>query len=88
VPQEWKPKEEMGEWKWTAGEYFGDSTDKGIQTSQDARHYGLSAKLDEAFTNQDKDLVVQFSVKHEQELDCGGIIHHTHTLSLFFSPTT
>jgi calreticulin len=32
----------------------------------------LSAKLDSSFTNTNKDLVIQFSVKHEQELDCGG----------------
>ena len=31
-----------------------------------------SAKMDEAFTNQDKELVLQMSVKHEQQLDCGG----------------
>jgi len=72
VPSEWKSKSELGEWKWTAGENFADATDKGIQTSQDARFYGLSAKLDESFTNSGKDLVLQFSVKHEQELDCGG----------------
>lgn len=72
VPSDWKPKSEMGEWKWTAGEYFGDKNDKGIQTSEDARHYGLSAKFDESFTNKDKDLVLQFSVKWEQEIDCGG----------------
>ena len=62
----------MGKWKWTAGEWYGKADDKGIQTSEDARFYGLSAKLDEAFTNKDKDLVLQFSVKHEQEIDCGG----------------
>jgi len=72
VSSGWKSKEELGEWKWTAGEWNGDSNDKGIQTSEDARFYGLSAKLDEKFTNKDKDLVLQFSVKHEQELDCGG----------------
>jgi len=72
VSSEWKSKSELGEWKWTAGEWFGDKDDKGIQTSEDARHYGLSAKLDEAFTNKGKDLVIQFSVKHEQDLDCGG----------------
>jgi len=72
VASGWKSKEELGEWKWTAGEWNGDSNDKGIQTSEDARFYGLSAKLDEKFTNKDKDLVLQFSVKHEQELDCGG----------------
>lgn len=62
----------MGKWKWTAGEYYGDASDKGIQTSQDARFYGISTKLDETFTNNGKDLVLQFSVKHEQDLDCGG----------------
>jgi len=67
-----KPAAELGEWKHTAGEYYGDASDKGIQTSQDARFYGISAKLSEPFTNKNKELVVQFSVKHEQELDCGG----------------
>ena len=28
--------------------------------------------MSESFTNEGKDLVVQFSVKHEQKLDCGG----------------
>jgi len=32
----------------------------------------MSAKLDKSFTNKDKPLVLQFSVKHEQEIDCGG----------------
>ena len=72
VSTEWKPENEMGEWKHTAGEWYGDASDKGIQTSQDAKHYGISAKMSEAFTNQDKDLVLQFQVKHEQNLDCGG----------------
>lgn len=69
---EWKSKDELGEWKWTAGEFYADVKDKGIKTGKDARHYGLSAKLSEPFTNQGKDLVVQFSVKHEQDIDCGG----------------
>lgn len=68
----WKPKHEMGEWKHTAGEFYGDADDKGIQTSQDARFYGLSAKLDKPFVSGDKPLVLQYSVKHEQHLDCGG----------------
>jgi calreticulin len=62
----------MGEWKWTAGEFNGDASDKGIKTGEDARFYGLSAKLSEAFSNEGKDLVLQYSVKHEQDLDCGG----------------
>jgi len=71
VPSEWKPEDQLGDWKWTSGEFHADASDKGIQTSQDARFYGLSAKLSESFTNT-KDLVIQFSVKHEQDLDCGG----------------
>lgn len=52
--------------------HFGDASDKGIQTGEDARFYGLSAKLDETFTNTDKEMVLQMTVKHEQDLDCGG----------------
>ena len=63
----------MGTWKHTAGEWFGSADDKGIQTSEDARFFGLSAKMDKPFTSSgDKPLVVQYSVKHEQNLDCGG----------------
>jgi len=72
VPSDWKPKSELGDWKWTAGRFTGDATDKGIQTQPNARHHGLSAKLDSPFTNTGKELVLQFTVKHEQELDCGG----------------
>jgi hypothetical protein len=43
----------------------------GIQTSEDYRFYAISAEYPE-FSNKDKTLVLQFSVKHEQKLDCGG----------------
>lgn len=62
----------MGEWKWAPTSYNPDSSDKAVHTSQDARFYGMSAKMDESFTNEGKDLIVQFTVKHEQDLDCGG----------------
>mmetsp|Transcript_23663 Transcript_23663/g.34934 ORF Transcript_23663/g.34934 Transcript_23663/m.34934 type:complete len:399 (-) Transcript_23663:7637-8833(-) len=68
----WKPKAEMGKWEHTAGEWYADKDDKGIQTSEDARFYGISAKMDKTFTSGDKELVLQYSVKHEQNLDCGG----------------
>eukprot|EP00538_Stauroneis_constricta_P009135 CAMPEP_0119571112 /NCGR_PEP_ID=MMETSP1352-20130426/43954_1 /TAXON_ID=265584 /ORGANISM="Stauroneis constricta, Strain CCMP1120" /LENGTH=402 /DNA_ID=CAMNT_0007620791 /DNA_START=32 /DNA_END=1240 /DNA_ORIENTATION=+ len=68
----WKPKAEMGTWKHTAGKWYGDAADKGIQTGEDARFYGLSAKMDKPFVSADKPLVIQYSVKHEQNLDCGG----------------
>jgi calreticulin len=72
IPSKWKSKGEMGEWKHTAGEWHADPKDMGIQTSEDARFYGISAPLDKTFTSGDKDLVIQYSVKHEQDLDCGG----------------
>lgn len=63
---------DQGKFAWTAGKFYGDADkDKGIQTSQDARFYGLSAKFDK-FSNEGKDLVIQFTVKHEQNIDCGG----------------
>lgn len=68
------PNKEFGEFKWTAGKFYGDAEkDKGIQTSQDARFYALSSKFeDKAFSNEGKDLVIQYTVKHEQNIDCGG----------------
>jgi calreticulin len=61
-----------GKFAHTAGKYFNDAEkDKGIQTSQDARFYKLSATFPK-FTNKDKPLVIQYSVKHEQSQDCGG----------------
>jgi len=63
---------EQGKFKLTHGKFFGDAEkDTGIQTSQDARFYGISAKFD-SFSNEGKTLVVQFTVKHEQKIDCGG----------------
>lgn len=44
----------------------------GMQTSQDAKFYARAAKFEGKHTNEGKDLVVQFSVKHEQNIDCGG----------------
>lgn len=62
----------MGKFEHTAGQWFADENDKGIQTSENHRFYGISAKLDQPFLSEGKDLVIQYSVKHEQKLDCGG----------------
>lgn len=68
-----KARSDYGEWKLTAGEFYGDAEEgKGIQTSQDARHYSIGAKFDKEFSNKDKTLVIQYSVKHPQNIDCGG----------------
>jgi len=67
-----KSESERGELKLSAGKAYGDKKDKGVQTSQDARFYAFSAEMPTEIYNKDKDLVVQFSVKHEQKIDCGG----------------
>ncbi|XP_069784574.1 calreticulin-like [Narcine bancroftii] len=67
-----KYKSDYGKFKLTAGKFFGDPEEnKGIQTSQDAKFYARSAKF-EPFSNEGKTLVIQFTVKHEQKIDCGG----------------
>ncbi|KAI5101098.1 calreticulin precursor, partial [Silurus meridionalis] len=67
-----KHKSDYGQWKLSAGKFYGDAElDKGLQTSQDARFYALSRRF-EPFSNEGKPLVIQFTVKHEQKIDCGG----------------
>ncbi|PAA74587.1 hypothetical protein BOX15_Mlig004264g3 [Macrostomum lignano] len=64
---------DQGKWEWTAGKFYNDAEkDKGIKTSQDAKFYGISAKFNSPFSNAGKTLVIQFQVKHEQNIDCGG----------------
>jgi calreticulin len=61
-----------GKFVHTPGKYFNDAEkDEGIQTAQDAKFYKLTAKFPQ-FSNKDKPLVIQYSVKHEQTQDCGG----------------
>jgi len=74
VVSSWKKSDgTAGEWKHTAGDWYGDADeDKGIQTTPDARFYAISSKFPKEFSNKGKDLVLQFSVKHTQKIDCGG----------------
>jgi calreticulin len=63
---------EAGDFDAVSGKYYADANDKGLHTKQDARFYQISAKIPKSFSNKGKDLVFQFSVKHEQNIDCGG----------------
>jgi calreticulin len=64
---------EAGKFTLDAGAFYGDAeADKGIKTSEDARFYNIAAPLTTPFSNEGKDLVLQFSVKHAQNIDCGG----------------
>merc|ERR1711934_748620 len=63
-------KDDLGKFVAAAG-INGDASNLGLKTSQDAKFYGISAVTKE-FSNKDKPLVVQYTVKHEQGIDCGG----------------
>lgn len=65
---------EYGKFALSHGKYYSDpKRDLGIKTSEDYRFYAISSKFEDSkFDNLDKDLIVQFSVKHEQSIDCGG----------------
>merc|ERR1712071_400965 len=61
--------ETAGKFVLTHGKFYGDAEkDLGIQTSQDARFFGLSTKF-QAFSNKDSPVVIQFTVKHKQNID-------------------
>lgn len=62
----------QGKWGISAGKYFGDEAEeKGLQTTEDARFYQISAKFP-TFSNKEKDLYIQYSLKQDQRIDCGG----------------
>ncbi|XP_050429274.1 calreticulin [Adelges cooleyi] len=66
------PGKEFGKFVHSSGAFYNDGeADKGIQTSQDARFYAISKKFS-PFSNDGKNLVIQYTVKHEQNIDCGG----------------
>ncbi|KAI3797701.1 hypothetical protein L1987_32964 [Smallanthus sonchifolius] len=72
VKSDWKRSEgKAGSFKHTAGSWSADPDDKGIQTTTDARHFAISAKIPE-FSNQNRTLVLQYSIKFEQDIECGG----------------
>ncbi|CAI4222730.1 unnamed protein product [Auanema sp. JU1783] len=68
-----KHKDDYGKFELSAGKFFGDKKrDQGIKTSQDAKFYSRAAAFPKAFSNKGKSIVIQFTVKHEQGIDCGG----------------
>jgi len=77
-----KPEDERGEILLSSGKWAKDAAaEQGLKTSQDARFYVYSKVFSE-FTNEKKDLVFQFTVKHEQSIDCGGAYLKLHPAGL------
>ncbi|CAG8536145.1 10203_t:CDS:2 [Ambispora gerdemannii] len=68
-----KHRDDLGLFKVSPGKFFAHEIEsRGLQTSQHARFYAISAKLDKPIDNAEKNLVAQFSAKNEQNIDCGG----------------
>jgi len=64
-----------GKFEWSAGQWPADlNAQKGIRTPQNMNYHGISSKFAKPFSNKGKDLVLQFSVKHEEHKYsfCGG----------------
>merc|ERR1711977_639100 len=88
----WKESEgTAGTWKLNAGKWFSDEeADKGIQTQEDSKFFGISAGFD-SFSNKGKDLIVQYQAKYEKDIECGGgyvkVGPHVDDLTTFGDPT-
>ena len=50
----------------------GFAGNKGLQLTQEMKHYGFGAKFEEALNVKGSDFVVQYEVKFLKTLDCGG----------------
>merc|ERR1712190_25853 len=62
----------QGTWAAAAGKWFGDEAeDKGIQTVEDSRFFGIGASFD-SFSNAGKELIIQYQAKYEKDVECGG----------------
>jgi len=69
----WKESEgTSGTFKAATGKWFKDEKENtGIQTSEDSRFFGLAAGFD-SFSNEGKDLIIQYQAKYEKDVECGG----------------
>src|ERR1044071_6310038 len=64
---------ELGKFALSSGNFYAEKRiNQGLKTTEDSKFYALSSKLAKPFSNKGKPLVFQFSVKHEQTIDCGG----------------
>ena len=64
---------DLGNWEISSGKFYADeNVNRGLRTIDNMHFYALTAPLREPLSNQDRDLIIQFSAKNEQGLDCGG----------------
>lgn len=72
IKSKWK-EDQQAAFRHTQGKWFGDEEMAwGIQTSENMKFYELSTKFDKPMSSKDSPLIIQYSVKFEQVIDCGG----------------
>merc|ERR1711957_738137 len=73
TPSTWKESEgTSGKFVSATGKYFNDAKeDAGIQTSEDSKFFGIATSFD-SFSNDGKDLIIQYQAKYEKDIECGG----------------
>jgi calreticulin len=76
-----RPAGERGQLTLDAGPWATSESEKGLKTAEDARYYTVSIKFPE-FTNANNVLVVQYSLKYTQSVDCGGAYIKLHPKGL------
>jgi calreticulin len=77
-----RPEGERGSIGLSAGKWATDvASETGLKTLDDARFYVYSKTFPEV-SNKGKDLVLQYTVKHEQSIDCGGAYLKLHSAGL------
>merc|ERR1712070_1279049 len=69
----WKDSEgTQGKFSLATGAHFKDEKeDRGIQTAEDSKFFGISASFD-SFSNAGKELIIQYQAKYEKDVECGG----------------
>jgi len=69
----WKDSEgTQGKFALATGKWFKDEKeDRGLQTAEDSKFFGMSAGF-ESFSNEGKELIVQYQAKYEKDIECGG----------------
>jgi calreticulin len=61
----------FGKFKLASGtDEISKNAPKGLMTTEDEKLYAISSQFDTRFNNTDKDFVVQFSVRFEQDEEC------------------
>jgi len=69
---EWKKSEgTQGTFELSSGKWAKDPEDKGLKTAEDSKFFGISAGFD-SFSNEGKDLIIQYQAKYEKDVECGG----------------